>query len=94
MNGVGVPEWYALGMRYQLWDAESANVIAILQTEVEGLAIVRRLLSDGWDPDHLSLGPDFHEGEEGDDALPPVVYGAALSERALAAASDPAGRST
>jgi hypothetical protein len=81
-------------MHYELWDAKSANVIDIFQTEAEGLAIVRRLLADGWNPDDLSFGLDFDEGEEGDDdALPPVVYGAALAERALAAA-DPAVRST
>jgi hypothetical protein len=81
-------------MHYQLWDAHTANVLAILQTEAEGLAIVRRLLADGWNAEHLSLGLDFDEGEEADDeSLPPVVYGAALAERALAA-SDPAVRST
>ena len=79
-------------MHYELWDAESANVIAILQTEAEGLAIVRRLLADGWDAEHLSLGLDFDEGEEGDDAsLPPVVYGTALAERALTVVSDTTG---
>jgi hypothetical protein len=82
-------------MHYELWDTHTANVLAILQTEAEGLAIVRRLLADGWNAEHLSLGLDFDEGEEGDDeSLPPVVYGAALAERALAAASDPAVRST
>ena len=82
-------------MHYALWDAKSANVMAILQTEAEGLAIVRRLLSDGWNAEHLTLGLDFDEGEEGDDdTLPPVVHGAALAERALAAASDPAARPT
>ena len=82
-------------MHYELWDAESANVLAILKTEAEGLAIVRRLLADGWNAEDLSLGLDFDEGEEGDDeTLPPVIYGAALAERALAAASDPAVRST
>jgi hypothetical protein len=73
-------------MHYQLWDAASANVIAVLQTEAEGLEIVRRLLADGWDAEHLTLGLDFDEGEEGDDdSLPPVQYGAALAERALSA---------
>lgn len=82
-------------MHYQLWDSKSSNVIDIFQTETEGLAMVRRLLSSGWDPERLTLGLDFDEGEEGDDdTLPPVVYGAALAERALAAASDPAARST
>ena len=82
-------------MHYQLWDTKSANVMAILQTEAEGLEIVRRLLAHGWDPAQLSLGLDFDEGEEGnDDSLPPVMYGAALAERALAAAPDDAVRST
>ena len=82
-------------MHYHLWDTKPANVMAVLQTEAEGLAIVRRLLTDGWDAEHLSLGLDFDEGEEGDDdLLPPVVHGAALAERALAAAPDEAVRST
>jgi hypothetical protein len=82
-------------MHYQLWDTASANVMAILPTEAEGLAIVRQLLADGWNPEHLSFGLDFDEGEEGDDdMLPPVLYGAALAERALAAVPDSAVRST
>jgi hypothetical protein len=82
-------------MHYELWDTKSANVMAILQSEAEGLAIVRRLLADGWNPDHLSLGLDFDEGAEGDDdTLPPVIYGAALAKRALADASDAVSRST
>ena len=82
-------------MHYQLWDSKSSHVIDIFQTEAEGLAMVRRLLSSGWDPERLTLGLDFDEGEEGDDeSLPPVVYGAALAERALAAALDEAVRST
>jgi hypothetical protein len=76
-------------MHYQLWDAKSANVIDIFQTEAEGLAMVRRLLASGWDPERLTLGLDFDAGEEGDDStLPPVVYGQALAERALSAAPD------
>ena len=82
-------------MHYELWDSKSSNVIDIFLTEAEGLAMVRRLLSAGWDPERLTLGLDFDEGEEGDDdSLPPVVYGAALAERALAAAPDDAVRST
>ena len=78
-------------MHYELWDRQSANVIDIFQTEAEGLALVRRMLSAGWDPERLTFGLDFDEGEEGDDdALPPVMYGTALAERALAAAPAPA----
>ena len=70
-------------MHYELWDAQSANVIAVVGTEAEGLALVRRLLADGWDPEHLTLGLDFDEGEEGDDAtLPDIDYGATLAARA------------
>jgi hypothetical protein len=70
-------------MHYQLWDTRSANVMAIFRTEEEGLATVRRLLSAGWDPEHLSLGLDVDEGEDGDDSvLPPVHSGAVLAERA------------
>ena len=73
-------------MHYELCDAKSANVMAIIRTEAEGLAIVRRLLADGWNAEYLSLGIDFDEGEEGDDAwLPPDRYGASLARRA----SDP-----
>ena len=82
-------------MHYELWDAASANVMAIVQTEAEGLAIVRRLLSDGWNAEHLTLGLDFDEGEEGDDdTLPPVVYGTALAERALAVVPEASTRSS
>jgi hypothetical protein len=76
-------------MHYQLWDSASSNVIDVFQTEAEGLAMVRRLLSSGWDPERLTMGLDFDEDEEGDDAsLPPVLYGKALAQRALASASD------
>jgi hypothetical protein len=76
-------------MHYELWDTESSNVIAVLPTEAEGLAIVRRLLSAGWSPEHLSLGLDFDDGEEGDDSvLPPVQHGAALASRARSAGSE------
>jgi hypothetical protein len=75
-----------------LWDTKSANVIDMFQTDTDGLAMVRRLLSAGWDAEHLSLGLDFDEGGEGDDeSLPPVIYGADLAERALAAVSEPSG---
>jgi hypothetical protein len=74
-------------MHYELWDAQTSNVIAIVQTEGEGLALVRRLLSDGWNPDHLTLGQDFDEGEDGDDStLPEVMYGAELAARATGSA--------
>jgi hypothetical protein len=47
------------------------------------------LLSSGWNPEHISLGLDFDDGEEGDHtSLPPVVYGEALKQRALATALD------
>jgi len=81
-------------MHYELWDSKSSNVIDIFLTEAEGLAMVRRLLSAGWDPERLTLGLDFDEGEEGDDdALPPVVYGTALVERALAVVPEASTRS-
>src|SRR4051794_8804002 len=77
-------------MHYELWGAHSANVIAVVETDAEGLALVRVLLSDGWNPRHLTQGLDFDEGEEGDDAmLPEVVYVAALAERGPAAAPGP-----
>ena len=77
-------------MHYELWDAESANVIDVFPTEAEGLAMVRRLLADGWDPEHLTLGLDFDEHERGDDAaLPPVLRGAELATRAAAADATP-----
>ncbi len=81
-------------MHYELWDAASANVIDVFPTEAEGLAMVRGLLAAGWDPEHLTLGLDFDEGEEGDDAaLPPVLHGTALAERALAGESEKTRRS-
>lgn len=81
-------------MHYQLWDAESANVIDVYRTEGEALAVVRQLLQSGWHPDKLSLGFDFDEDEQGeDDALPPVLHGAALAERALAAPREDQRRS-
>jgi hypothetical protein len=76
-------------MHYELWDATTSNVIAVVQTEDEGLALVRRLLSDGWAPQHLTFGLDFDEGEEGDDStLPGVLYGNALAARANASIPD------
>jgi hypothetical protein len=78
-------------MHYQLWDSKSFNVIDVYQTEAAALATVRQLLALGWDPERLTLGLDFDEGEEGDDGtLPDVLSGAALAERALAAATDTA----
>ena len=51
--------------------------------------MVRRLLSAGWDPERLTMGLDFDEGEEGDDdTLPAVIHGTALTERALAVVSE------
>jgi hypothetical protein len=80
-------------MHYELWDSKSSNVIDIYLTEAEALAMVRRMLAAGWDPERLTLGLDFDEGEDGDDdALPDVVYGTALAERALALEPDPLGR--
>ena len=70
-------------MHYQLWDARSANMLAICQREAEGLSLVCQLLASGWKPEHLSFGLDFDEDEDGDDAaLPPVLHGAALAKRA------------
>ena len=75
-------------MHYELWDTESANAIDIYRTEAEGLAMVRSLLEAGWTADHLALGPEFDEGEAGDDAdLAPVLRGAALAARAYEAAN-------
>lgn len=52
--------------------------------------MVRRMVSAGWDPERLTLGLDFDEGENGDDDdLPDVIYGAELVKRALALASEP-----
>lgn len=61
-------------MHYELWDAESANVIDICRTGPEGLTLVRGLLAAGWNPEHLPLGIDFDEGEDGDDATLPPCY--------------------
>lgn len=70
-------------MHYELWDAKSANVIAVFRSEADGLGMVRQRLSAAWNAEHLSLGVDFDEGEDGDDAaLPPVLYGTALARRA------------
>ena len=70
-------------MHYELWDAASANVLAVFDSEAEGLGVVRQLLASGWDPEHLSLGIDFDESEIGDDeSLPPILHGAALAKRA------------
>ncbi len=75
-------------MHYELWDAESANVIDVYRTESEALAMVRALLVAGWNPEHLSLGLEFDEDEAGDDSeLPPVLFGATLAERAYEATS-------
>ena len=78
-------------MHYELWDVATSNAIDVFRTEAEGLAAVRDLLILGWDPDQLALGVEYDEGEPGDDAdLPPVLSGAALAQRARAAADRPA----
>jgi hypothetical protein len=81
-----------MGMHYELWDTDSANVIDVYRTEAEGLAMVRALLKAGWDAEHLSLGLDFDEGTMGvDDALPPVLHGAELEARAYAEGCEAVG---
>ena len=70
-------------MHYELWDAASANVLAVFDSEAEGLGVVRQFLASGWDPEHLSFGIDIDESEDGDDeSLPPLLHGAALAKRA------------
>ncbi len=72
---------------YTLWDAETRNAVAWFDTEEEALAAVRETLrADGRAlAETLLLGK---EDEAGQPAL--IAAGAALIERAEAAASHPA----
>ena len=69
-------------MHYELWGLSTGNRIATLATEVEALALVRSLITAGWDPEELSLGLEPDSVAERAN-LPPVVEGAALKERAF-----------
>ena len=69
-------------MHYELWDTQTGNLVSEYATEEEGLADVRAAFAAGWDPEHLALGQEWDDGEEGDDAdLAPTVHGAALAAR-------------
>jgi hypothetical protein len=74
-------------MHYELWDVETANVVGHFADQDSALEVVaasyKRYGSVG--VEHLALGLEPDESEEWDDAaLPPVLAGAELLERALA----------
>ena len=73
-------------MHWELWGCpggRSGNMIGTWEREEEALAVVRDLLATDWTPDELSLGGEWGEDEEGDDAdLPTVLTGEALVQRA------------
>ncbi|MCC7371864.1 MAG: hypothetical protein IT306_25845 [Chloroflexi bacterium] len=78
-------------MHWELWDAETGNLIGTAESEAEALALVRELAGKGWPAAALSL---IVEDETRPAAsLPPALTGAALLQRAEAAASTPKRRS-
>jgi len=66
-------------MRYEVWELRSRSLVAAYQGEDEALALVCRLVADGWSLDDLVLGA---EDEAVDiDSLPPSLTGRALASR-------------
>ncbi len=77
-------------MQWELWDAESGNLIGWRESEVDALALVRELVGKGWPAEALSLAAE-------DDALPAevlplAVTGSELVRRAEESAAAPPRR--
>jgi len=68
-------------MHYEIWGLDAGNRVAVAQSKIEALGIVRAFLQSGWSADDLALGvvPDKGELAEG---LAPALTGAALHELA------------
>ena len=72
-------------MHWELWDAESGNLVGDYDSEAEALTVVRNALREHGSSivATLVLGAEFDD-EGGDDSdLPPVIGGDALAARAL-----------
>jgi hypothetical protein len=75
---------------WELWDLVSRNALADFETESEGLAFVRELLSLGWKSSDLTF---FYDDPAVDvDDLPKAISGDELARRAEAAGDDPVRR--
>lgn len=75
---------------WELWDTDTANLIADFDTESEALACVRDLIGKGWPIAYLSLV--YEDSALADEELPPGVHGEELARRAEAAGNDPVRR--
>jgi hypothetical protein len=66
-------------MRYEVWELRSRSLVAAYQDEGQALALVRRLLADGWDAADLVLGIEDEDVDV--ETLPPSLTGKALAAR-------------
>ena len=76
-------------MHYELWEFQSRSLVNTYEAKDEALAMVRLLLASGWNPDDLALGCELQDDSQSGQ-LPPVLKGAELVARALAAGLDQA----
>jgi hypothetical protein len=70
-------------MYWEIWDLVSRNMQASETTEAAALAVVRRMMAEGWTADELVLLVD--DPALADEDLPPGVTGEELARRAGAA---------
>jgi len=66
-------------MRYKVWELRSRSLVAAYDGENQALALVRRLVDEGWSTDDLVLGAE-DESVEVDD-LPTSLTGRELEAR-------------
>jgi len=67
-------------MQYEVWELRSRNLVGVYDDEQDAVALVRRLLLDGWSADDLILGCEDELFNVED--LPPSLTGSTLVARA------------